>query len=216
VGDPLGVHPQVLAVRLEPTRDRGPGLGHGPQVRLPPVPVRPGVRRVRVRRAGGGVRVVRGRLVRTRARHRPTEHVGPASGAHGGGATPLLRREDPVHGEHHLPDPATAVGEQVHDLRQLGGEVGGARQVVDLRDRGRGVQRVLGGGGEDLDLVVERPEQRALGDPGGQGDLPRGHLRAVLLEQRHGGDRDGGPPVLPAHRPRAPTAPPLTHAAHCK
>ena len=45
-------------------------------------------------------------------------------------------------------------------------------------------------------LVGEDPEDGALGDPGGLGDLAGGEAGALRQQQGHGGGDDGGPALL--------------------
>ena len=65
---------------------------------------------------------------------------------------------------------------------------------------GRGVERGLDDRVEQRGLVVEDPEDRALGDAGRLGDLPGGDRRALLEEQREGGGDDRRAALLERQR----------------
>ena len=77
-----------------------------------------------------------------------------------------------------------------------------------LGERGRGVERRVDRRLDQRVLVGEDAEDGALGDAGRLGDLPGGHLRAVLREQRQGGRDQGGPPLLGRQRAGPPSGAP--------
>ena len=68
----------------------------------------------------------------------------------------------------------------------------------------RRVERGLDHRGDQLVLVGEDPEDRALGDPGRLGDLPGGDPIAVLEQQRQRGGDDHRPPLVGRQRGGAP------------
>ena len=73
----------------------------------------------------------------------------------------------------------------------------------------RGVEGGLDGGVDQRLLVGEDPEDGALGDAGGLGDLAGGDVDALGQQEGHGGGDDGGPSLVGRHRGgrvRAPTA----------
>ena len=63
-----------------------------------------------------------------------------------------------------------------------------------------GVEGRLDGRVDERLLVGEDPEDGALGDAGGLGDLAGGELGAVLDQQREGGRDDGGPALVGRQR----------------
>src|SRR5439155_24717322 len=58
-------------------------------------------------------------------------------------------------------------------------------------------------------------EDGALGDPGGVGDLPRGHRQAVLAQQRYRHRDQRGAALLGRHRGHPAALGGLGHARHC-
>jgi hypothetical protein len=97
------------------------------------------------------------------------------------------------HGGHQSGDHERAA---LQDAHRLGDGVLEGQLEVDRRQRllgGCGIGAVLDDGGDQLVLVGEDPEDRALGDARGFGDqLRRDHL-AVLQEQRQHGLDDHRP-----------------------
>ena len=97
-------------------------------------------------------------------------------------------------------------------VHALGGDQHPLAQVGDPRERrgqlglpGGGVHG-LGGRHQQRGLVGEDPEDRALGDAGGLGDLLGGHAAAVLEQQRHDDVDDRAAAVVGGHRRGAPVA----------
>ena len=88
---------------------------------------------------------------------------------------------------HQLEHPGEAPLEELDDLQQHGTELLVGLDLLELGDERVEVERVLEGRQDQVVLGVEDPEDRALGDAGGVGDLPGGHGAPVLEQQRDGG-----------------------------
>ena len=118
---------------------------------------------------------------------------------------------------HEAPDVDDAL---LHDHDRGGERVLERRDRRDRRERGlerRGVERGLDDRDDDLVLVGEDPEDRALGDPGGLGDLPARDPVAVLEQQRQRGRDDRRPPLVGRQRrgpPRLGRCPGFRHDPH--
>jgi len=85
-----------------------------------------------------------------------------------------------------------------------------ARDLGQCRHRAPRVERRVQARPQQLLLVGERAEHGALRDPGGGGDLPGGHGRAVLDEQRQRRGHNRRAPLVRGHRRGSP-APGLGH-----
>ena len=86
--------------------------------------------------------------------------------------------------------------------RRRGGPRGGAPRSMasNCASTVVGVERGLDDRRDQRLLVGEDPEDRALGDAGGLGDLAGGERGAVREQQREGGLDDAGPPLLGRER----------------
>ena len=101
---------------------------------------------------------------------------------------PELRAEPP-----HVDDPSLDdLGRRDQPLfeRAVGGD------SPQGRFDGRLVEGGVEGGTDQFVLVGEHPEDRALGDARGLGDLPARHRLAVFAQQRHDSRPRSGPPLV--------------------
>ena len=177
---------------------QGPGLGPG----LGPLrPVRPGRRRLRVRRLLGVRRLSRAQTARTRVAHAAFPRARPSSRDRAGGRTPQARgqagRRPPGPGREPDRGPARRLGEHARPGRaqaerpaQLRRELPAGPVPVGGREGQRPAHHLVGLGGQPLLARAQQGRRRGdLGVDRGRARLAAHRRRPGEQLERHGGQR---------------------------